>query len=147
MSVEELSQLSLFDTMVTTRAGAARARTAPVQGARSESFSTTASMSPPSSASLSPTPSLIESTFGLKYNVGAFDTEVRRRAKRGLMDENEIKVKYCMVSGDASPQYVFSMGDEIHLIIGGRYEVPRCTCGANEGDNACKVSTCSELSE
>jgi hypothetical protein len=63
------------------------------------------------------------------------------------MDENEIKVKYCMVSGDASPQYVFSMGDEIHLIIGGRYEVPRCTCGANEGDNACKVSTCSGLSE
>ncbi|KAH7132022.1 hypothetical protein B0J11DRAFT_214029 [Dendryphion nanum] len=129
MSAEELSRLSLGDSMVTTRAGAARARTAPpIQTSQSAS----------SSQTNSPTPSLIEASSGLKYNVTAFDTEVRRRAKRGLMDDNAIEIKYCKVADHDDKQYMFFIEDEITVAMGGKYSVPRCTCGANEDGIACK---------
>lgn len=142
MSAEELSRLSLGDKMVTTRAGAARARTAPVQANRSQSPSEP--QTPPSQAqsysqSASPTPSLIESASGLTYNVTAFDNKVRRRAKQGLMDNNVIKMKYCRLLDEELNQYMFYLDDEIQVAMGGRYKVPKCTCGANEGGIACKV--------
>lgn len=143
MSVEELSKLSLADNMVTTRAAAARARTTPVDQSHS------ASTSPPPSrlpSSASPTPSLIESASGLKYDVAAFESESRRRAKHGLMD-NDIKMKYCRLLDDESNQYLFYLDDEIQIAMGGRYQVPRCTCGANERGIACKVSFIRALKE
>lgn len=140
MSAEELSKLSLVDTMVTTRAGAARARTAPAQAEQHGSPSPASTPSRPQSSVPSPTPSVIESASGVKYNVGAFETNVRRRVKRGLMD-NDIKMKYCRVLDDESNQYLFYLDDEIQIAMSGRYDAPRCTCGANEEGLACKVSS------
>ncbi|KAF2016060.1 hypothetical protein BU24DRAFT_192225 [Aaosphaeria arxii CBS 175.79] len=140
MSAEALSKLSLGETMVTTRAGAARAaraRTAPpVQTNLSGSPSRTSS--PSTHESTSPTPSLIDSTSGLQYNVAKLNTEVRRRAKRGLMDDNAIKMKYCRASDDDPEQYMFFIDDDITIGMGGRFAVPRCTCGANDQGTACK---------
>jgi hypothetical protein len=137
MSAEELSKLSLADTMVTTRSGAAKARAASIQ--RIQTDSPSLPQSPHSSAlSASPTPSIIESASGVKYNVSALEKEVRRRAKQGLMD-NDIKMKYCRLMDNESNQYLFFLDDEIQIAMGGRYTVPKCTCGANEGGIACKV--------
>jgi hypothetical protein len=135
MSAEALSKLSLADNMVTTRAAAARARTAPVEQAQSSASSS--SPSPPPS-SVSPTPSLVEAASGLKYDVAAFEHESRRAAKHGLMD-NDIKMKYCRLLDEESNQYLFYLDDEIQIAMGGRYLVPRCTCGANDRGSACKV--------
>ncbi|KAF2710488.1 hypothetical protein K504DRAFT_476443 [Pleomassaria siparia CBS 279.74] len=135
MSAKALSKLSLGDTMVMTRAqaSAARARTSslhtPQQSPR---------QSPSSSEASSPTSSLIESTYGLKYNVSAFDDDVRKRAKIGLMDDNEIKMKYCRRSTDDRMKYTFYIDDDITVAMGGSYTVPKCSCGANEGGKACK---------
>jgi hypothetical protein len=138
MSAEELSKLSLVDTMVTTRAAAARARTAPAQQAQLHS----ASPSPPDSSapSASPTHSVIESASGIRYNVASLEAETRRRLEQGLQD-SDIKMKYCrLLDDDESNQYLFYLDDEIQVAMGGEYEVPKCTCGANEGGIACKVN-------
>ncbi|KAF2876310.1 hypothetical protein BDV95DRAFT_602309 [Massariosphaeria phaeospora] len=126
MSAEALSKLSLGDTMVTTRAGAARARTAPTAN------------SPSSSQAPSPTPSFIDSASGLKYDLSVFDDDLRRRAKRGLMDDNAIKMKYCRMTTDDKVKYAFYIDDDITVAMGGSYDVPKCSCGANEGGRACK---------
>ena len=140
MSAEELSKLSLADTMVTTRAGAARAPTAPVQGKKRGSQSPSPSPLPTTESSLpSPTPSIIEAVSGVKYNVSIFGTDIRRRVKRGVM-ENNIKMKYCRVLDEESNHYLFYLDDEIQIAMGGGYDAPRCTCGANDGGVACKVS-------
>lgn len=143
MSAEALSKLSLADTMVTARAGASRMRTAPASEQRAGSPSTPPSPpeSPlttgPQSSVPSPTPSVIESAAGVKYNVANFETEVRRRVKRGIL-HSDIKMKYCRLLDEQSNQYLFYLDDEIQLAIGGRYNAPRCSCGANEGGVACK---------
>ncbi|KAF1953965.1 hypothetical protein CC80DRAFT_418927 [Byssothecium circinans] len=128
MSAEALSKLSLGDTMVTTRAGAARARTAPPQHPQ---------RSPSSSPATSPTPSFIESDDGHVYDVSTFDDDLRRRAKIGLMDDNEISMKFCKEIGDEPKRYVFHLEDDITVDLhGGR--APKCSCGANEAGKACK---------
>jgi hypothetical protein len=142
MSAEELSKLSLGDNMVTTRAGAARARNASQQQTKTPSppSSATPSAAPSPTQSASPTPSLIESAHGLKFDVTAFDTDLRRRAKRGLMEDNVIKMKYCRLLDSDPNQYMFYLDDEIQVAMGGSFNAPRCTCGANEKGTACKVS-------
>jgi hypothetical protein len=131
MSAEALSRLSLGDTMVTTRAGAARARTAPPQ--RGER--------PPSSSSsaTSPTPSLIESDDGHVYDVSNFDDDLRRRAKRGLLGDNDISMKFCKEIEDDPTRYLFHLEDDITVALDGG-KAPKCSCGANETGKACKVS-------
>jgi hypothetical protein len=133
MSAEALSRLSLGATMVMTRAQA---------GAASRAQTTvphTPQQSPQQSPS-SPTPSLIESAFGLKYNISTFDNDARRRVKMGMMKDNDINMKYCRTSPDERMKYTFYIEDDIAIAMGGSYTVPRCSCGANEGGMACKVS-------
>ncbi|KAF2644194.1 hypothetical protein P280DRAFT_392675 [Massarina eburnea CBS 473.64] len=128
MSAEALSKLSIGDSMVTTRAAAARARTAPPQ--RSQ-------MSPSASPVSSPTPSLIESDDGHVYNVSTFDHDLRRRAKMGLLGDNEISMKFCKEIEDEPKRYLFHLEDDITVAMhGGR--APKCSCGANEAGKACK---------
>jgi hypothetical protein len=131
MFAEELSKLSLADTMVTTRAGAARERTASPQ--------VTQQSSPSSSPAASPTPSLIESSEGLQYDVSTFDEDLRRRAKRGLMGDNDISMKFCKEIVDGSNRYLFHLEDDITVALRGNH-APKCSCGANDGGKACKVS-------
>ncbi|KAF2683418.1 hypothetical protein K458DRAFT_404961 [Lentithecium fluviatile CBS 122367] len=128
MSAEELSKLSLADTMVTTRAGAARARTAPPQNTQN---------SPSASPAASPTPSLIESAEGQQYDVSTFDEDLRRRAKRGLMDDNDISMKLCKEIEDGPKRYLFHLEDDITVALREDH-APKCSCGANEGGKACK---------
>ncbi|PVH95733.1 hypothetical protein DM02DRAFT_141200 [Periconia macrospinosa] len=128
MSAEALSKLSLGEKMVTTRAGAARARTAPLQQL---------DRSPSSSPEVSPTPSLIESADGHVYDVSAFDDDLRRRAKRGLMGDNDITMKFCKEIEDGPKQYVFHLEDDITVAMH-ESGAPKCSCGANEPGKACK---------
>ena len=130
--------------MVTTRAGAARAsrlkRTSPVHK-QDEPLLSIEPISPVSPAS--PTPSLVVSTNNLRYNVSAFDSNLRRRAKRGLED-NDIRMKYCATTvdednPDIKTQY-FYIDDDITVAMGGKLRRPRCSCGANDNGLACKVS-------
>lgn len=141
--------------MVTTRAGAARAAKDTPQSLHSlpdlvpdlvpdHPIPSIESPSP-----VSPTPSLVISTSNLHYNVSAFDTDLRRRAKRGL-EENDIRIKYCAVSDDEdSPDGTqtkyFYIDDDITVAMGGKVGRPKCTCGANEQGLACKVSISSSL--
>ncbi|KAF2280947.1 uncharacterized protein EI97DRAFT_367104 [Westerdykella ornata] len=136
MSADELSRLSLEDNMVTTRAAAARARTAPA-------VQESASGSPPSpsptqhSQSASPTSAVLESTSGIKYDVGNLGADARRHAKEGF-GANGIKMKYCRALDEDANQYLFFLDDEIRVAMGGRHGAPRCTCGANDKGIACK---------
>ncbi|KAF9730640.1 hypothetical protein PMIN06_008176 [Paraphaeosphaeria minitans] len=126
MSAEELSKLSLSDTMVTTRAGAARLRTNPPQTPQES----------PTSSPISPTPSLIESTNGHIYDISAFDDELRRRAKIGLVkDDNNIRMRFCRETDDGA--YFFNLDDDITIKVEeGR--VPKCSCGNVQNEKACK---------
>lgn len=142
MSAEQFSKLSLGDAMVTTRAGAAKA-------ARASSSSTQDPehdhplQSIESPSPVSPTPSLVISTNNLHYDVSAFDSDLRRRAKRGL-EENEIRVKYCAMSDgedNSDTTKYFYIDDDITVAMGGDLRRPKCTCGANEKGIACKVRT------
>lgn len=147
MSSEQFSRLSLGEAMVTTRAGAAKAAKASPQSLRTlpdlvhdHPLPSIESPSP-----VSPTPSLVISTTNLQYNVSAFDRDLRRRAKRGLED-NDIRIKYCAVSDDdeTSPDGTqtkyFYIDDDITVAMGGKMGRPKCTCGANEQGLACKVN-------
>ncbi|KAF2854892.1 hypothetical protein T440DRAFT_465025 [Plenodomus tracheiphilus IPT5] len=144
MPAEQFSRLSLGEVMVTTRAGAARAAKASPQSlsnlpdlAHDHPLPSIESPSP-----VSPTPSLVISTSNLQYNVSAFDTDLRRRARHGLED-NDIRIKYCTVSeDDSSPDGTqtkyFYIDDDITVAMGGKLDRPKCTCGANEQGLACK---------
>ena len=127
--------------MVTTRAGAARAARASTQS--SSGHSEEDQPIPSVESTVSPTPSLVISTKNLHYNVSAFDTDLRRRAKRGL-EGSDIRLKYCAVSEDdyspnGSPKKFFHLDDDIIVAMGGKLRRPECTCGANEKGLACKV--------
>ncbi|KAL6706909.1 hypothetical protein ACN47E_005052 [Coniothyrium glycines] len=139
MSAEQFSKLSLREEMVTTRAGAAKiARSSSQARQNSDQDLPLPSIEPLSP--VSPTPSLVISTTNLRYNVSSFGTDLRRRAKRGLED-NEIRMKYCAVSDDEnSPDGTkyFYIDDDITVAMGGNLRRPKCTCGANEKDVACK---------
>lgn len=129
MSAEQLSRLSLSD-MVTTRAGAARARDNAQQTPPQES---------PTSSPISPTPSLIESANGHKYDVSQFDEELRRRAKIGLVKaDNTIRMRFCGEADDGS-KYFFHLDDDITVKLEST-QVPKCSCGAAQNAKACKVS-------
>ncbi|KAI4928642.1 hypothetical protein J4E85_005260 [Alternaria conjuncta] len=139
MSAEQFSKLSLGEDMVTTRAGAARAARASTQ---SSGHSEEDQPIPSVESTVSPTPSLVISTKNLHYNVSAFDTDLRRRAKRGL-EGSDIRLKYCAVSEDdyspnGSPKKFFHLDDDIIVAMGGKLRRPECTCGANEKGLACK---------
>ncbi|KAF2133979.1 hypothetical protein P153DRAFT_102338 [Dothidotthia symphoricarpi CBS 119687] len=134
MSAEQFEKLSLAEAMVTTRAGTARAsaaRRAPLQNLDQDQ------PVPSVESPASPTPSLVVSTNNLRYNVSAFDTNLRRRVKRGLED-NEIRMKYCAVSDDEDETKYFHLDDDITVAMGGNLRAPKCTCGANEKGIACK---------
>jgi hypothetical protein len=140
MSAEQFSKLSLGEDMVTTRAGAARAARASTQ---SSGHSDQDQPLPSVESTVSPTPSLVISTKNLHYNVSAFDSDLRRRAKKGL-EGSEIRLKYCAVSEDeyspgGSPKKFFHLEDDITVAMGGKLRRPECTCGANEKGLACKV--------
>lgn len=138
MSAEQFSQLSLAETMVTTRAGAAKARTT---GSRLQQDSgQDQSLYSIEMPSPSPTPSLVISTNNLQYNVSAFDSDLRRRAKMGLEDK-DIKMKYCALSSESDADGIkhFYIDDDITIAIGGKLQNPKCNCGANEKGVACKV--------
>ncbi|KAI8935669.1 hypothetical protein NX059_007193 [Plenodomus lindquistii] len=145
MSAEQFSRLSIGEAMVTTRAGAAKAaRTSP------QSLHTLPDLvhdyplpSIESPSPVSPVPSLVISTNNLQYNVSTFNTDLRRRAKHGLED-NDIRIKYCAVadgddSPDGEPTKYFHIDDDITVAMGGKLGKPKCTCGANEQGLACKV--------
>jgi len=111
--------------MVTTRAGAARARQE-VQDSQSQL-----------SSPISPTPSLIESSDGHRYDISAFDNAARRRAKIGLMGHSAIRMQFCKEVDDGT-RYQFHLDDDITVDIReGR--APKCSCGATDGEKACKV--------
>ena len=126
--------------MVTTRAGAAKAsrtRTLPQYLDQDSPLPSVEPVSP-----VSPTPSLVISTNNLSYNVSSFDTNQRRRVKRGLQDSG-IRMKYCTTNVDdedpsIQTQY-FYINDDVEVAIGGKLHRPRCSCGANENGVACKV--------
>lgn len=141
MSAEALSRLSLGATMVMTRAQAGAAERAQTTSPHTPQQSPQQSPSQsafPSGAS-SPTPSLIESASGLKYNISTFDHDARRRVKIAMMKDNDINMKYCRTSPDERVKYTFYIEDDITIAMGGNYTVPKCSCGANEGGKACKV--------
>jgi hypothetical protein len=128
MSAEELSKLSLSGNMVTTRAGAARLRTNPPQTPRES----------PTSSPISPTPSLIESTNGHVYDISAFDEDLRRRAKIGLVkDDNNIRMRFCGETDDGT-KYFFHLDDDITVKLE-EERVPKCSCGGVQNGKACKV--------
>jgi hypothetical protein len=140
MSAEQFSKLSLQETMVTTRAGAAKASRPRATSPVHEQDKPLPSIEPVSP--VSPTPSLVVSTNNLRYNVSAFDSNLRRRAKRGLED-NDIRIKYCATTvdednPDIKTQY-FYIDDDITVAMGGKLRRPRCSCGANDNGLACKV--------
>ncbi|KAF2031792.1 hypothetical protein EK21DRAFT_99512 [Setomelanomma holmii] len=137
MSVEQFSKLSLGEDMVTTRAGAAKARAD--SGSSSNSSQDRPLQSIESTSPDSPTPSLVISTNNLHYNVSTLNSDLRRRVKRGLED-NEIKMKYCTLSTDQDIDGIkhFYIDDDITVAIGGKLRNPKCTCGANEKGIACK---------
>ena len=139
MSAEQFSKLSLGEEMVTTRAGAAKAARAN-SGSSSDSSQDRPLQSVESTSPDSPTPSLVISTNNLQYNVSRFDSDLRRRVKRGLED-NEIKMRYCALSTDQNVNGTkhFYIDDDITVAIGGNLRKPKCTCGANEKGLACKV--------
>ncbi|KAF2196279.1 hypothetical protein GQ43DRAFT_383685 [Delitschia confertaspora ATCC 74209] len=131
MSVEQFSKLSLGEQMVTTRARAARAQTAPLKS--SSSYSSSDSSSNPS-----PSPKVIESlSSGVRYNVAVLDVEAQKRAELALGD-NAIGVKYCTRTEEQPNRYIFHIQDDITVAIGGRTITPRCNCGANDEGIACK---------
>lgn len=140
MSAEQFEKLSLAEAMVTTRAGTAKAAAAASASARIErSQNIDQDQALPSvELPVSPTPSLIISTNNLRYNVSAFDTNQRRRVKRGLED-NDIRMKYCAVSDDDEETTYFHLDDDITVAMGGNISTPMCTCGANEMGAACRV--------
>jgi hypothetical protein len=141
MSVEQFSKLSLGEDMVTTRAGAAKAaRSASGSSSNPSQDEAIPSIESSPSATPSPTPSLVISTNNLQYNVSAFDSDLRRRVKRGL-EENDIKMKYCALSSDQDVNGMkhFYIDDDVTVAIGGKLRSPKCTCGANEKGRACKV--------
>lgn len=124
MSAEQLSKLTLSD-MVTTRAGA---RTGPPQTPQDS----------PTSSPISPTPSLIESVNGHKYDVSTFDEGLRRRAKIGLVkDDNSIRMRFCGEAGDGT-KYFFHLDDDITVKLE-KARVPKCSCGVAQDGEACKV--------
>ncbi|KAJ4301014.1 hypothetical protein N0V90_003103 [Kalmusia sp. IMI 367209] len=125
MSAEQLSKLSLRDTMVTTRA-AARALTSSSQNPQES----------PTSSPISPTPSLIESLDGHVYDVSAFDEDLRLRAKRGLVYDNVIRMRSCGETEDGA-KYVFHLEDDITVSVQGE-RAPGCSCGATQDKRACK---------
>ncbi|KAH6612588.1 hypothetical protein C7974DRAFT_81073 [Boeremia exigua] len=140
MSVEQFSQLSLEEAMVTTRAGAAKAsikRALPQQLDQDTPLPSVEPVSP-----VSPTPSLVISTNNLSYNISSFDANQRRRAKRGLQDNLAIRLKYCTSDVDDEDPSIrtqyFYINDDIEVVMGGRLRRPRCSCGANEDGIACK---------
>jgi hypothetical protein len=138
MSVEQFSKLSLEEDMVTTRAGAAKAtKERPrAQQESSQDQPLPSIESPPRDAS---PPSLVISTNNLHYDVSAFNSDLRRRVKLG-MEENEIKMKYCAVSTESNIDGVrFYIDDDITVAIGTNSRTPKCNCGANEKGMACKV--------
>ncbi len=140
MPAELFANLSLGDAMVTTRSAAARAARNRPRSPDQIHLDQPPS-SPGSSTSSSPPPSLVISTNNIEYSVSNFDSDLRRRAKRGLQD-NEIRMKYCAVSDDdSSPDSTkyFYLDDDITVAMGGKLHRPRCTCGANENGLACKV--------
>lgn len=127
MSAEELSKLSLNDTMVTTRAGAARLRTNPPQIPHDSL----------TSSPISPTPSLIESANGHTYDVSPFDDDLRRRAKIGLVkDDNNIRMRFCRETDDGA--YFFNLDDDITIKVEDG-KIPKCSCGNVQHEKACKV--------
>ncbi|KAL1595742.1 hypothetical protein SLS60_009431 [Paraconiothyrium brasiliense] len=127
MSADQLSKLSLSDKMVTTRAGAARLRTGPPQTPQ-ESLT---------SSPISPTPSLIESTNGHVYDISAFDEDLRRRAKIGLVkDDNNIRMRFCGENDDGT-KYFFHLDDDITVKLE-EERVPKCSCGSVQDRKACK---------
>ncbi|OCK82877.1 hypothetical protein K432DRAFT_323449 [Lepidopterella palustris CBS 459.81] len=86
---------------------------------------------------------IISDSTGIKYDVSDLDEQARRRAEVGLGDETDsITVKYCTEKEDEGESYyVFKISDQISVRLGTdhpRYNVPDCTCGANEGGIACK---------
>ncbi|KAF1920144.1 hypothetical protein BDU57DRAFT_437481 [Ampelomyces quisqualis] len=138
MSAEQFSKLSLGEEMVTTRAAAARAaRTQPRSSSSPGKDHPLQSIELP--ASSSPTPSLVISTNNLHYNVSTFDSDLRRRVKKGLED-NEMKMKYCTLSPTQPTDGIkhFHIDDDISVAIGGQMVRPKCNCGANEEGLACK---------
>lgn len=141
MSVEQFSQLSLEEAMVTTRAGAAKASRTRAPPQALDQDSPLPSVEPVSP--VSPTPSLVISTNNLSYNVSSFDANQRRRVKRGLQDSG-LRLKYCTTNVDdddpsIQTQY-FYINDDVEVAMGGKLRRPRCSCGANENGVACKVS-------
>lgn len=148
MSAEQFSRLSLGEAMVTTRAGAAKAAKASPQSLHALPDLVHDHILPSieSPSPVSPTPSLVISTSNLQYNISAFDPDSRKRAKRGL-EENDIRIKYCAVSDnedspDGTPTKYFYIDDDITVAMGGKLGRPKCTCGANEQGLACKVRLC-----
>ncbi|KAJ4987192.1 SWIM zinc finger family protein [Stagonosporopsis vannaccii] len=139
MSADQFSQLSLEESMVTTRAGAAKASRIGAPPQQLDQDSPLRSLGPDSP--VSPTPSLVISTNNLSYNVSVFDTNQRRRAKRGLQD-SAIRMKYCTTIVDDEDSSIqsqyFYINDDVEVAMGGKLSRPRCSCGANENGVACK---------
>ncbi|KAF1943652.1 hypothetical protein EJ02DRAFT_510797 [Clathrospora elynae] len=142
MSAEQLqfSELSLEETMVTTRAATKAARTSRHSQQHPDQDQPLPSIEP--STPISPTPSLVISTKNLQYNVSAFDSDLRRQARRGL-EGKDIRMKYCAASDDeespdGSRTKYFYLDDDITVAMGGKLRRPKCTCSANEKGFACK---------
>ncbi|KAH7402043.1 hypothetical protein DE146DRAFT_452152 [Phaeosphaeria sp. MPI-PUGE-AT-0046c] len=140
MSAEQFSKLSLGESMVTTRAAAARAgRTSSGSSSGSSEDQPIHSIENATSNTHTPTPSLVISTNNLQYNVSTFNKDLRRRVELGVED-NEIKMKYCTLSTDQDDNGLkhFYLDEDITVSVGGELLKPKCSCGANEKGIACK---------
>jgi len=55
------------------------------------------------------------------------------------MDDNDISMKFCKEIEDGTKRYLFHLEDDITVALR-EDRPPKCSCGANEGGKACKVS-------
>jgi hypothetical protein len=55
------------------------------------------------------------------------------------MGDNDISMKFCKEIEDGPKRYLLHLEDDITVALR-EDRPPRCSCGANDGGRACKVS-------
>ncbi|KAF2842988.1 hypothetical protein M501DRAFT_1012368 [Patellaria atrata CBS 101060] len=121
--IDEFRRLSLKTKMVPTT--------------RSQSM---ASQSAPPARAVDENPGRVTTNAGVTYDLEALDQVGRRYARLAFDEFNGINLDYFTEFADDG-FYAFQITDRVSVRIGNDgtdYAVPNCTCGANEGDQACK---------
>ncbi|KAF2142132.1 uncharacterized protein K452DRAFT_27051 [Aplosporella prunicola CBS 121167] len=76
----------------------------------------------------------------MEYNFENLNELARRRAEMGTDEDNEdISLSYCQEQGTGAGRlYSFVLKDRVTVRFGKKPSPPRCSCGAGEGNIACK---------